>query len=405
MPADRSESTEDAEFRSEVRAWLTENTPAAPDFKLPQTFLEVESDAQFDFLQRWQQRVYEAGYLGLDVPKEYGGQGVDLARKRIVSQEMGRARAPFMVNVIGLHWAGPTILKFGTEEQKKRCLPGLLSGDEIWCQGFSEPEFGSDLGALQARAVRDGDDYVVNGHKVWTTLAHKARWMILLARTDPEAHKYAGLSYFLFPMQSEGVTVQPLVKMTGEGGFNQVMFEDARCPHSALLGAEGQGWNLALTTLMFERGQGEQGAADVGGATTEVVQKLVDTARAGRRDGQPAIDDPLIRDRLTQVWIDATAAHFNARRGRVKGLTTTRPMAGRMMSKLLASELNHRIQRLACDSLGGEQRLWLGDPDAPFEAEWVRGLMNSYGITIGGGTSEIQRNILGERVLGLPKSK
>ena len=393
-----------SEYRAEVRGWLEANAPGDPGFKLPQTFLEVESDRQFDYLREWQRKVYDAGYLGLDTPKEWGGQGVDHDKRRIVSQEMGRKGTPFMVNTIGLYWAAPTILMYGTDDQKK-LVKNILNAEEIWCQGFSEPAFGSDLAGLQTRAVKDGDDYVINGHKVWTTLGHKAKWMILLARTNPDVHKYEGISYFLCPMEQEGVTVQPLVKMSGEGGFNQVLFEDAKAPASSLLGKEGMGWQVAMSTLMFERGQGEGGSLDVGAASGEVFKNLIHLCKTAMRDGEPAIEDPVIGDRLAQIWIDATAAHFNARRRSVKALAGPRPMATTMMSKLQASELNQRLQLLACDALGTEAQLWLGDEHAPDKAEWPRGYLNSYGITIGGGTSEIQRNIIGEHVLGLPKSK
>ncbi|HEY8493322.1 MAG TPA: acyl-CoA dehydrogenase family protein, partial [Myxococcota bacterium] len=263
--AEATESPENAEFRREVRAWIEANKPPDPGFKLPQSFLEVESERQFEFLREWQRKVYEAGYLGLDWPVEYGGRGDPHKRQRIVSQELARAGAPFMVNTIGLQWAGPTILAYGTEEQKRRYLKPILSCEEIWCQGFSEPGAGSDLASLQTTATRTDDGWVVTGHKVWTTLAHFAKWMILLARTDPSAPKYAGISYFLFPMDAPGVTVQPLIKMTGEGGFNQVIFDKAPMPKSALLGQLGQGWQIAMTTLTFERGAAEGSGA---GTTT-----------------------------------------------------------------------------------------------------------------------------------------
>lgn len=398
------QSADAREFRAQVRAWIADNAPPDPGFKLPQTFLEVESDRQFDFLREWQRKVYDAGYLGFDTPKEFGGQGVDHDKRRIVSQEMARAATPFMVNTIGLYWAAPTILMYGTPEQKG-LIKRILNAEEIWCQGFSEPEFGSDLAGLQTRAVKDGDDFVINGHKVWTTLGHKAKWMILLARTNPDVHKYEGISYFLFPMQQQGVTVQPLVKMTGEGGFNQVLFEDARTPVTSLLGKEGMGWQVAMSTLMFERGQGEGGSLDIGAATGEVLGKLLRICQTSQRDGVPAMDDPVIADRAAQVWVDATAAMFTARRSHTRPLVGPRAMATRMMSKLTATEINQRLQLLACDAMGPEAQLYLDDPNAPDKAEWTRGYMNSYGMTIGGGTSEIQRNILGERVLGLPKSK
>jgi alkylation response protein AidB-like acyl-CoA dehydrogenase len=399
------ESKELTAFRREVRAWMEAHKPADPGFKLPQSFLEVESDRQFDFLRDWQRKVFDAGYLGLDWPAEYGGKGDPLKRQRIVSQELSRARAPFLVNVIGLQWAGPTILHYGTEAQKTRCLKPILSAEEIWCQGFSEPGAGSDLASATTRAERTAGGWRVTGHKVWTTLAHKSKWMILLARTDPRAGKYEGLSYFLFPMDAPGVTVQPLIKMTGEGGFNQVIFENAPMERDALLGQEGQGWQVAMTTLLFERGAAEGSGGGQATSSAESVQRLASLARRVRREGGTAAQDPVLRDRATELWIQEEALRLATLRARVPGLNLDRPQALRLMNKLVYSEFNQRLAELACEMLGAASTLWLGDPHAVDRAEWPRAYMNSFGMTIGGGTSEIQRNILGERVLGLPKSK
>jgi len=406
QPTDAVEPKEVAEFRREVRAWLAANKPEDPGFKLPQTFLEVESKRQFDFLRDWQRKLYDAGYLGLDWPKEYGGGGDTLKRQRVVSQEMARARAPFLVNVIGLQWAGPTILHYGTDAQKKRFLKNILSCEEIWCQGFSEPGAGSDLASCQTKAVADpAGGWRVTGHKVWTTLGHEAAWMILIARTDPAAPKYDGLSYFLFPMSASGVTVQPLVKMTGEGGFNQVIFDDAPMPADALLGQLGQGWQVALTTLLFERGAAEGSGGGQATSSAESVLRLAGVARRARRDGGSAAQDPVLRDRAVQLWIEEEGLRLASLRARIPALNADRPQALKMMNKLVYSELNQRLAELACEMIGPETALWLGDPNAFDRAEWPRAYMNSFGMTIGGGTSEIQRNILGERVLGLPKSK
>ena len=402
---EQPESEEHARFRAEVKDWVAKNKPEPPGFKLPQSFLEVESDQQLEFLLAWQRKVFDAGYVGFDVPEEYGGRGIDPDRHRIVQQELNRARAPFLVNVIGLHWAGPTILAYGTEEQKKRMLKPLLRGDEIWCQGFSEPGAGSDLAGLSTKAVKTDDGYEVTGHKVWTTLAHAAKWMILLARTDPDANKYAGLSYFLFPMDIDGVEVQPLVKMTGEGGFNQVLIDHAKMPKDALLGEEGQGWQVAMTTLLFERGAGESSGRERATALTSQLKRVVSLAKSTQRDGRPVSDDPVFRDRVAQLWAEAEAMALTGYRIGVDGLAGDRPMGLRLMTKLVGSEWNQRLTELACEMLGPDVALWLGDEHAPDKAEWPRGYMNSFGMTIGGGTSEIQRNILGERVLGLPKSK
>jgi alkylation response protein AidB-like acyl-CoA dehydrogenase len=405
-PQEELEPKEIADFRKDVRSWMEANKPADPGFKLPQSFLEVESDRQFDFLRDWQRKVFEAGYLGLDWPAEYGGKGDVLKRQRIVSQELSRVRAPFLLNVIGLQWAGPTILVYGTEAQKKRFLKPILSAEEIWCQGFSEPGSGSDLASASARAEKEPNGgYRVTGHKVWTTLAHKAKWMILLARTDANAGKYEGLSFFLCPMDVEGVVVQPLIKMTGEGGFNQVIFDRAPMQADALLGKEGQGWDVALTTLLFERGAAEGSGGGQATASGESVRRLVSVARRARRDGGTAADDPIFRDRMVQLWIEEEGLRLSSYRMRIPELNADRPQALRLMNKLVFSEYNQKLTELACEMLGPEAALWLGDPCAIDKADWPRAYMNSFGMTIGGGTSEILRNVVGERVLGLPKTK
>ncbi|MFQ5457801.1 MAG: acyl-CoA dehydrogenase family protein, partial [Myxococcota bacterium] len=230
--SDKDDSAMKQQLREEARAWLGKNRPPDPGFKLPQTFLEVESERQFHYLRDWQRKVYDAGYLGVEWPAAYGGRGLPAGSQRAIDQEISRAGVPFMVNYIGLAWAGPTIMQTGTDAQKERYLRKILSCEEVWCQGFSEPGSGSDLASLSTSAVRKGDTYIINGHKVWTTQAAWADWMILLARTDPQAPKYDGISYFLFPMKSKGVEIRPLVKMTGEGGFNQVLFEDVEIPAS-----------------------------------------------------------------------------------------------------------------------------------------------------------------------------
>jgi len=404
---EEAEPPEIAEFRREVRAWIAANRPPAPDFVMPQNFLFVETDEQFEYLRDWQRKVYEAGYLGLDWPAEYGGGGDTLKRQRIVTQEMNRAGAPFFVNTIGLQWAGPVILQYGTEAQKRKFLKPILSAEEIWCQGFSEPGAGSDLASVQTRAepAPSGHGWVVNGHKVWTTLGTRSKWMILLARTNPEAGKYPGLSFFLMPMQVPGVGVLPLVKMTGEGGFNQVIFTDAPMPAGAMLGQPGQGWEVAMATLTFERGAADGTGGGQATATADSVRRAARLAARSLRDGRPASEDPVLRDRLVQLWIQEEGLRLGGLRRRVAGLSPDRPLVLALMNKLVYSEFGQNLAELGCEILGPGAALWMGDPDAPADAEWPRAYMNSFGMTIGGGTSEIQRNILGERVLGLPKSK
>ena len=227
------------------------------------TFMEVGSDAQLEFLREWQHKLWSAGYLGMAWPKAYGGQGMDPAFQMTADVEMRRVGVPIAFNVIGLGWAGPLILHRGTEEQKSKYLKNILSAEDIWCQGFSEPDHGSDLGSAQTRAVKDGNEYVINGTKIWTTMGNYAKYMILLARTNPDTErKYDGLSFFLSPMDVPGIDPRPIQKLTGEYGFTETFFTDARIPATCLMGEEGEGWKIAMQTLQYERGAAA-GAAGV----------------------------------------------------------------------------------------------------------------------------------------------
>jgi len=386
-------------LREEVRAWIAANHPGDPGWKLPQSALEVAEDRQFDWLRAWQRKLYDAGYVGAEWPQDYGGGGRERGTQRVIDQELGRSRAPFLFNVVGLSWAGPMILRYGSEAQKRKLIQPLLRGDEVWCQGFSEPGAGSDLASLRTSAARAGDSWLIEGHKVWTTLGRYADWCILLARTDPGAVKHAGISYFLAPMKIAGVEVVPLVKMTGEGGFNQVIWSSARIPSDALLGREGQGWEIATATLQFERGAAE-GSAGGSAGTGEQVARVAELARTLGRDG-----DAIVRDRLVRFWIEETSLRANAQRARVPELVSDRPEALPLMQKLTSTELTQALADFACELEGDAAGLWIGDPGALANSEWQRTYMNSFAGTIAGGTSEILRNILGERVLGLPKTR
>jgi len=399
----RRDTPAQAEFRDYCRRWLAEHAPAAPGFRLPEYAIEVMTEEQRSYLARWQAQVYAAGLIGCDYPKAYGGGGHE-GFQRIANQELSVAGVPYMLNVIGLGMAAPTILHHGTEEQKRRYLPPLLAADEIWCQGFSEPNAGSDLASAQTSAVRDGDHWVINGHKVWTSLAHFASWMILLARHS-SADKYAGLTYFIAPIAgAAGVTVRPLIKLTGQTGFNEVLFEDVIVPDTLRVDEVGKGWQVAMTTLTHERGAAE--SAGSGGGTTleEKLAALFALAKRSKRHGKPAWEDPVLRDRLVQLAIRVEGFWQTFRRARVAPLTD-HPMRIALSSKLLLSELNQDLAALALEVEGAFASLFLGDARAPDGAEWPLAYLNSYGITIAAGTSEIQRNILGERVLGLAKTK
>jgi alkylation response protein AidB-like acyl-CoA dehydrogenase len=388
------------DLRARVREWLRANLPPAPPFALPQNALTVHSEQQLGWLRAWQARLYDAGFVGAEWPAQYGGRGLARGAQRAIDAELARSGAPFLVNNVALAWAGPMILHYGTEPQRQRFLAKLLRADEIWCQGFSEPGSGSDLASLRTRAVRDGDTYLIDGHKVWTSLGRYADYMILLARTDPNAVKHAGISYFLSPMRAPGIEVRPLVKFTGEGGFNQVIFTNARIPADALLGREGQGWELATATLSFERGASEGSAGASGGGGVG----LADLVASLRSAPISLRDDAVVRDRLAALAIEATALRFNAARVRIPGLTADRPQALPLMAKLAGSEHTQRLTDFGLELSGTAASLWK-DAAVADSGEWAHSYFNSYIGTIAGGTSEILRNVLGEKVLGLAKSR
>lgn len=395
--------TELDEFRADVRAWLADNKPADPGFLLPETFMEVGTDQQFEFLRDWQRTVYEAGYLGMAWPSEYGGGGQPQVYQDIVNQEMAKARAPFVPNTIGLNWAGPLILDMGSEEDKQRYIKNILSAEDIWCQGFSEPDNGSDLGNAQVRAVRDGDEYVVNGSKIWTSLGSYAKYMILLARTSTDGpNKYAGLTFFLAPMKVEGVDPVPIKKLTGEFGFCQTYFDDARIPAACRLGAEGEGWSVAMRTLMFERGAigGQAGGLS---AMDLNINDIIELARRSVRNGRPALEDPLTRDELMKLVLEAKGNQLMGAKSRIPALCEDWPTAIAMSGKLRGSELKRKMTRFALSLQGANGARYIGD-QAVDGGKWQRSYLNAFSGTIGGGTTQIQKNILGERVLGLPKS-
>jgi len=407
---DSRDTTEQAEFRQHCREWMQANRPPEPPVRLPQSPLEIMTVEQLDYLQAWQKAAYDAGLVGCDYPVEVGGGGRTDCQ-RIANEEMIAAKTPFMPNVIGLGMAAPTVLIHGQDELKQRLLPRLFSGEDIWCQGFSEPGAGSDLASVQTFAERKGDKWVINGHKVWTSLAHFAEWMILLLRTD-SSHKYDGLSYFVVPIKSalgKGVTVRPLIKITGETGFNEVIFDDLEVDDSYRLDELGKGWQVAMTTLLHERGAGELQTPRSGGLKSKATHanttaNLISLAKQTVRGEKTAADDPLLRDRIMQQVIREEGLRQNQRRSRIPELLD-HPMRLPLQNKLLSTEIAQDTAALALEIEGAAASLYLADDNAPARGQWPMAYMNSYGMTIAAGTSEVQRNILGERVLGMPKSK
>jgi len=403
--AEKPSKAELKEYAEEADAWFKENTVRDPGFMLPLTFMEVSTDQQFDFLREWQRKVYEAGYLGATWPKEYGGGGLHQDFQRAASRAMKDHDAPIMINAIGNGWAGPLILDLGSEEQKQKYIKPMLSAEDIWCQGFSEPENGSDLGNAQLKAVKDGDDYVLNGSKIWTSLGDRAKYMILLARTDFNApNKYAGLSFFLNPMDVDGITTTKIKKLTGEYGFVQCFFTDARVPADCLFGGEGNGWSMAMKTLEYERGAKVK---PVGGYFVKEldVMQIVELAKNSTRGGKPLLDDPVMRDKMTQYMIDIQALNLNNTRRRMPQLMQDRPMGLPLMNKLARTDLIQRLTEFSLEFQGSKAGYYVGDENAVDDGYWHRSYLNSFSSTIGGGTSQIQRNIVGEHVLGLPKTR
>ncbi|MES2782637.1 MAG: acyl-CoA dehydrogenase family protein [Pseudomonadota bacterium] len=393
------------DFEKQCDAWFAENTVRDPGFMLPLTFMEVSTDQQFDFLREWQRKVYEAGYFGMSWPTEYGGYGMHPDYQRIATRVMKSHDAPIMLNAIANGWTGPLLLDIGREEDKKRFIKPMLSAEEIWCQGFSEPEHGSDLGSAQTKAVRDGDEYVINGSKIWTSLGDRADYMILLARTSNDGpSKYAGLSFFLAPMKVPGVETRRLKKLTGEYGFTQCFFTDARIPASGLVGEEGQGWMVAMKTLEYERGAKVN---PVGGYFVKEmdVMGVVDMARSAKRGGKPVLDDPVMRDKLVEYMIEIQALNLNNQRRRMAPLTSDRPMGLALMNKLARTELVRELTEFSLQFQGTRAGYYVGDENAVDDGYWHRSYLNSFSATIGGGTSQIQKNIIGEHVLGLPKGR
>jgi alkylation response protein AidB-like acyl-CoA dehydrogenase len=396
--------TELEEYREQASAWFAENVPPQPEFMLPLTFMEVGTDDQFHFLCDWQNKVYEAGYLGAAWPKEYGGGGLDQAFQNIATEQMRVHGSPIMLNTIGLNWAGPLILDMGTHEQRQRYIKGILSAEDIWCQGFSEPDHGSDLGNVQTRAVREADEWVFNGTKIWTTHGDRAKYMIMLARSIPETvNKYAGLSFFLIPMNVPGVKAVPIRKLTGEYGFTETFFTDARMPGDCLMGEEGQGWAIAMRTLEYER---SARGGQAGGLSIIVpdATDAIDLARRARRGGRPAIEDPIIRDKLVELLIEDRGNSLCFQRQRLKPLNQERPFSLGLSSKLMNTELIRRLNEFTISMQGAKAAYYMGEPDAIDGGLSQRAYLNSFSATIGGGTSQIQANIVGEHVLGLPKS-
>lgn len=383
-------------FRHELCSWLASHVP--PDSERLRHLQPQASPADLRFLKDWQKTVYKGGWAGISWPKEYGGRGASLVERMIFDEEMAAHKAPGLMNVLGLEIVGPTIITHGSQAQKQRYLANILSGEEVWSQGYSEPSSGSDLGSLQTQAEEEGDAFVVNGQKVWTSLANYADWCLLLVRTNPNAPKHQGLSALLVNMKSPGISIRPLRTMTGESEFNELFLEDVRVPKAQLLGEKDHGWQVIITSLMFER----QG---LGFYFTFAMQRacrdLQHTVQGEARYGEPLRDSPTVRQRMAQAYIDSEVLKLNNYRALTTLLRGAPPGAEGSIAKLHWAESNQRLQELAVDIQGPYAQI----SNEGNRAYWQYGFIRSKANTIEGGTSEILRNIIAERVLEMPKGR
>ena len=386
----------DESFRAELRAWLAANITDEYHEKRHMTFQEKVA-----VRRAWQKKLFEGGWIGIGWPKEYGGRGASLMQEAIYNEEMARAQAPATANVIGLNMVGPTILAVGTPQQKARYLPKILSGEEIWCQGFSEPNAGSDVASLQTRGVREGDHFVVTGQKVWTSYGYVADLCILLVRTDFEAPKHKGLSYLIVDMKLPGVSTRPLVQMTGEAEFAELFFENVKVPVENLVGELNKGWMVAITTLMHERGSLSLTIIVV---LEQRLQALIELSRRSTLNGKPVLEDPQVRQRIARLYTDVKTFKLNTMRQLSTLSQGHLPGPEGSLLKLQWSEFNQRLVELAFEIEGPFSSLAPDSVDAPSEGRWQYEYLRARGNTIEAGTSEVQRNIVAERVLGLPHS-
>ncbi len=380
-------------FRKEVRHWLEANVP---DDLRGRAFASSRADRdEVIRLRAWQKRLHEAGYVGIDWPAEFGGRGATIVEQIILYEEMARAESPQPVNRGGLSMLGPTLMKHGTQAQQKRFLQNILTADEIWCQGFSEPNAGSDLANLQTRAVVDGDHFAINGQKVWTSMAHVADWCFLLVRTDPDAPKHKGITFVLVDMRTPGITVRPLRQITGEAEFNEVFFDNVRVPLANVVGRVNEGWSIAITTLAYER--------DLLTFVRHIslrhaLHRLVDLTR---RTGRGA--DPLLRQKIATLAIGEQCLRLNGYRSLTRILQGGTPGPEGSTSKLYWSQIDQDLAGVATEVIGPYSQLAHGTPWAPDDGQWEFYELLARASGIRAGTSEILRNILAERVLGLPK--
>ena len=375
-------------FRAEFRSWLDANLP---DDLVGRGLSTTENErATLDRLREWNRTLADARYAAIAWPEEWGGRGAGVMEQVVFAEEMHRAGAPGTLNPIGLSNIAPAIIQHGTDEQKRTLLPRMLRGDDIWCQGFSEPNAGSDLASLRTSAVRDGDDWVLNGQKTWNTLGNIADWCELLVRTDPDVPKHKGITCLLVPMTSPGIETRPLTTLTGEAEFNEIFFTDVRVPVTSALGPVNEGWRVAMTTLAYERG----GVTKLHLGTRAKVQRLIATAKqTPLGDGRHASDDPVLRQALARVYMEGELLKLIAERALSAELHGRGMGPEGSIAKLLWSETDQHITEVASEVLG---------PDA-LSGSWARDRAYSRAMTIAGGTTQVNKNIVAQRILGLPR--
>jgi alkylation response protein AidB-like acyl-CoA dehydrogenase len=369
-------------FRDELRSWLAENEPGEPPS-------DDGEDASYEWRRSFQRRLADGGWAAVHWPVEYGGRGATLTQSAIFFEELARAKAPLPANVLGLLLAGPTIMIWGTPEQKERFLAPIVTAEEIWCQGFSEPEAGSDLASLKTRAVKENGHWRITGQKVWTSGAQYSKWCMLVARTDTEAPKHKGLTYFLMDMEQDEVQVRPLRQITGEAEFNELFIEEAKVPDENVLGGVGNGWKVALTTLMNER-------AGLGFFLQVRLRQVLDEV-LGEAASRGLLDDPVVADKLGELHLKAEVLRLTAYRGLTQVERYGQPGPEGSLVKWMWSETNQQLTQLTADLLGPEA--------VRAGSRWSYELLRARGNTIEGGTTEILKNIVAERVLGLPKAR
>ena len=385
-------------FRDELRRWLVDNLPAGWGTTVFEPDDEVE---RARFRLEWEKKLFKGGWNGINWPKKYGGRGATLVEQAIFAEEMAHARAPDGLNIIGRNLAGTTLLHHGTEAQRERFLPKILSGEEVWCQGFSEPNAGSDLASIRCQAVRRGDHFVVNGQKIWTSFAQFAQWCILLVRTDPDLPKHKGISFLLVDMKTAGITIRPLKQISGESEFNETFFNEVKVPIGNLVGDLNGGWQIAMTTLAYERGPEDSLARQI--RFKLELNRLLQVLSVEKRGNGFAIDDPVLGDQLARSIAELEVMRLGCLRSFSRTIRGHTLGAEASMMKLYWSHVAQHLYETALEGLGPLAAISRGDPLSPADGRFQLSWLNSRAFTIYSGTSEIQRNIIAERVLGLPK--